>query len=47
MAWQVWLGQRPIALDWIGIALVLAGLVIQQRDVLSGPDPVRTARQAL
>lgn len=41
MGW-IWLGQRPIPVEWLGIALVLAGLVIQQREVLSARDPVRT-----
>jgi inner membrane transporter RhtA len=37
------LDQRPSALDGIGIALVLAGVVLQEREELvaevSGPDP--------
>jgi inner membrane transporter RhtA len=44
MGW-IWLGQRPIALEWLGIGLVLTALVIQQRDVLSAPDPGRTTHQ--
>ncbi len=46
MGW-VWLGQQPIAIEWLGIGLVLAGLVIQQREVLSGPDPGRTDHRVL
>jgi inner membrane transporter RhtA len=46
MGW-IWLGQQPIAIEWLGIALVLAGLVIQQRDVLSARDPVRTDHRVL
>jgi inner membrane transporter RhtA len=34
------LGQRPSALDAVGIALVLAGVAIQQRDEIVGlPEP--------
>jgi inner membrane transporter RhtA len=44
MGW-IWLGQQPLAIEWLGIALVVAGLVIQQRDRLSAPDPERTTHQ--
>jgi inner membrane transporter RhtA len=46
MGWG-WLGQQPAAIEWLGIGLVLAGLVIQQREVLSARDPVRTNHLAL
>ena len=42
IGWIV-LDQRPSALDLVGIALVLAGVVLQERDELraelTGPDP--------
>jgi inner membrane transporter RhtA len=42
MGWLV-LDQRPSALDLAGIALVLAGVVLQERDELraeiEAPDP--------
>lgn len=45
MGW-IWLGQQPQTIEWVGIALVLAALTIQQRERLSAPDPERTALRA-
>lgn len=44
MGW-IWLGQQPLTIEWLGIALVVAGLAVQQRDRISAPDPARTAHQ--
>ena len=37
----LFLGQTPSLADLVGIALVLAGVVIQQRDVLPTNEPLR------
>lgn len=44
MGW-IWLDQRPVPVEWLGIALVLAGLVFQQREVLSVQDPGHTGHR--
>jgi inner membrane transporter RhtA len=44
MGW-ICLGQRPVSVEWLGIALVRAGLVIQQREVLSVQDPGHTGHR--
>ena len=44
MGW-ICLGQRPVSVEWLGIALVRAGLVIRQREVLSVQDPGHTGHR--
>jgi drug/metabolite transporter (DMT)-like permease len=47
IGWGMAVGHRPVALEWLGLAVALGGLVLLVAPGLHAPDPVGAALMAL
>jgi drug/metabolite transporter (DMT)-like permease len=43
VSWALFSGERPRPLEWLGVAVALAGLVVLTRPGLKAPDPLGSA----